>query len=148
MRDGRKKFILALIRLREGLGIGFELVPLRGDLATLLVKLEENAGFAAQNVRLDRLIQEVDRAGFVSAKSALPIGCAGREKDNRRPAGPLGSPHELSELVPIHLGHLHVKNGKRDVVGEQKFERLRPRARFEQDKAVASKEALQRQQDL
>ena len=117
-----------------------------GDLVTLLVKLKEHAGFAAQNIGLDGLIKEVHGASFVSTKPALAIGGAGRQKDDRRPPGALGSPHELGELVAVHLRHLHVKNSKRDVVIEQKFERLGSRARFQQHKPVAPQEPLERQQ--
>src|ERR1700683_4885958 len=95
MGERGQKFILAPVRLHEGGGIGLELVALSRDLVTLLVKLKEHTGFAAQNVGLDRLVQEVHGAGFVSTESALTIGCSRGEKNDRRSAGSPGSPHWL-----------------------------------------------------
>src|SRR3984957_8316240 len=146
MRERGQELILAPVRLHEGRGIGLELVALSSDLVALLIKLKEHTGLAAQNVRLDRLVKEVHRASFVSPESALTIGSSRSEKDDRRPAGSLGSPHELGELVAVHFGHLHIENGERDIVFQEQLQRLGSRARLEQHKPVAPQEALKRQQ--
>ena len=74
MGERCEKLVLAPVRLRQRLGVGLQFVALSGDLMALLVELEEHTGLAAQDVRLDRLVEEVDRAGLVAAKSALAIG--------------------------------------------------------------------------
>src|SRR6202020_1612848 len=126
--------------------IGLALAALSSDLVTLLVELKEHTGLAAQNIRLDWLVQEVHGASFVPAESALTIGSSRSEKNDRRPAGALGSPHQLGKLVAIHLGHLHIENGERDVVFEEQLQRFGSGARLEHHKPVAAQKAFQRQQ--
>src|ERR1700684_3719228 len=103
MGERGEELILAPVRLHEGRGIGLELVALSSDLVTLLVELKEHTGLAAQNVGLDRLVQEVHSASFVPAESALTIGSSRSEKNDRRPAGALGSPHDLRPAVRTRL---------------------------------------------
>ncbi len=85
------------------------LVQLVRELQLLAVKLEERVRLSAQHVRIDGLVQEVDRAGLVTAERAHLIAHPGGDEDDRHRAGSLTAPHELGELEAVHLGHLHVQ---------------------------------------
>ena len=50
-----------------------EKLELAGELLPLPVELEEGLGLVAQDHRLDRLVEEVDRAGLVAAEVAHPL---------------------------------------------------------------------------
>ena len=58
----------------------FERVAMRGDLLALAIEFEEHFGLAAQDVGLDRLLDEIHRARLVAAKSALPVGVSRRHE--------------------------------------------------------------------
>ncbi len=80
VRQGGQELVLAAVGLLQRLGLRLELVALRGDLLALTVELEEHVRLAAQNVGLDRLVDEVDGAGLVAAKAALAVGRCRRSR--------------------------------------------------------------------
>src|ERR1700722_20531745 len=125
MGERSEKLVFAPVRLHQRSRIGPELVALSGDLMALLVELEEHAGLAAEDIRLDWFVEEIDCSGLVAPKPALTISRPGGEKDDGDPAGSLRSPHEFGEVVAVHLGHLYVENGERDVLLQQQLQRLR-----------------------
>jgi hypothetical protein len=49
----------------------------------LAIQVEEDIGLAAQDVGLDRLLDEVDRACFIAAEAALVVGAARGHEDDR-----------------------------------------------------------------
>src|ERR1700722_16258444 len=137
MGKGGEKFVLAPVRFHQSVRIGLELIALSGDLVTLLVEFEEHTGLAAQDIRLDGLVEEIHRPGLVAPKSALAIRRSGGDKNDWDAARSLGSPHEFGEVIAIHFGHLNIENGERDVVLQQQLQRLRSRASFQQYEPVA-----------
>jgi len=96
------------------------------------------------------VMRSVPREEFLSGRAkrfayedrALAIDC-GQEDDRdvlrARPALDVGR-----GLVAVHLGHLHVENGERDVVLQQQLQRLGSRSRFKRREPVTPQEALQR----
>src|ERR1700733_1486614 len=111
----------------------------------LTVELEKNTSLTPQNIRLDWLVEEIDRPGLVALKAALMISRSGGDKDDRDAARSLGSTHELGEFIAVHFRHLNIENGERDVILQQQFQRRGSGAGFQQDQPVATQEALQRQ---
>ena len=94
------------------------------QLPALVVQLDEDVDLAVQDLRVDRLVQEIDGARFVAAERALRIDGRGRDEDDRDGARALGATHQFGEFEAVHAGHLHVDEGERHVVGEQQLERL------------------------
>ena len=115
---------------------------------TLPMQLEEHVGLAPQDVRLDRLVEEVDRAGLVALEHAVLVARAGGDEDDRHVARALAAAHQLGQLEAVHLRHLHVEQRQRDVVHEQQLERLGARARLQQLDVVAAQQRRQREQVL
>ena len=52
--------------------------------------------------------------------------------------------HQLGELEAVHARHLHVEQRKRDVVLEQKLERLLTISRFQNLEIVAAQKGFER----
>ncbi len=50
------------------------------------------------------------------------------------------------ELEAVHVGHLHIEQGQRDVVAQQQLQRLVARARLQQHDILAREQCLQREQ--
>ena len=86
------------------------------ELLLLPMQLEEHVRLVPQDVRLDRLVEEVDRAGFVALEHAVLVARAGGDEDDRHVARALAAAHQLGELEAVHVGHLHVEQRQRDVV--------------------------------
>ena len=114
--QGRQELILPAVGFPQRLGLRLQLVALFGDLLALPIQLEEHLGLAAQDVRLDRLLNEVDGAGLVAAKPALVVGAAGGHENDRNPSRALGAAHQFGQLEAIQARHLHVDQRQRDVV--------------------------------
>ena len=88
------------------------------DLPALARQLEEHVRLALQDMRIDRLEQEVDGAGLIALEHALRITGPGSYEDDRHALGSLNPAHQLGELEAVHHGHLHVKQCQRHVVYE------------------------------
>ena len=56
--------------------------------------------------------------------------------------------HQLGQLEPVHLRHLHVDDRERDVVGEEHLERLGARAGPQEHGVVAAQQRLERDEVL
>lgn len=119
-----------------------------GELDLLTVQLEEDVGLALERMRLDRLEQEVDRAGLVPLEDTLGIPRAGGQEDDRDVLGPLRSAHELGQLEAGHVRHLNVKDCQRHVVGQQQLQRLAAGAGRQEIQALATEQRLERHQVL
>src|SRR5271155_1719066 len=102
------------------------LLELLRELLALTVQLEEHVGLVLEYVRLDRLIDEVDGPGLVALEHALRLARACGDENDRYVARTLTAAHELGELEAVHVWHLHVEKGEREVVDEQQLESLRP----------------------
>ncbi len=99
-------------------------VALLCDLAPLIVELKEDVGLGAQDIGLNRLLDEVDRARLIAAEPPRGVAAAGGDEDDRHMARTLAAAHQLGQLEPVHARHLHVEQRQRIVVDQQQFERL------------------------
>src|ERR1700761_4074381 len=80
MTQNRQKLVLVAICGAEVGRISLKLVALKRDLLTLVVQLAEHSCFAADDVRLDRLLNKIDGARLIASKAALNIRSAGGEE--------------------------------------------------------------------
>src|SRR5262249_7525807 len=98
VREGREELVLAPVGLLQRLRADGKLIALRRDLLALEIKLQEHLSLAAQDIRLDRLLDEVHGARLVPAEASLVVRAAGGEKYNWDAARPFIAAHELGQL--------------------------------------------------
>ena len=122
------------------------LLELLSELLALAVELEEHIGLVLENVRLDGLVDEVDGSRFVAFEHALRLAGAGGDENDRYMARTLAAAHELGELEAVHVGHLHIEKGEREVMDEQELESLRPGLGAKGIDVLALQERGQREQ--
>ena len=135
VRQRGQKLILAPVGLLQRLGLRLQRVALGGDLLALAIEFEKHVGLAAQNIGFDRLVDEIDRAGLIAAETALRVGVAGGDENDRNMAGALVAAHQLGQFEAVQARHLHVDQRQRDVVLQQKLKRLVAGARLQQHQA-------------
>lgn len=88
------------------------------------VQLDEHRDLGAQQPRVERLGQVVDRARRVAAVGVLP-GLARRgEEDDRDVPGARSALDVLRGLEAVHLGHHDVEQDQREVVAQQLAQRV------------------------
>jgi hypothetical protein len=124
------------------------LVQFAHELLLLAIELKEDVRLVAQDVRLDRLVEEIDRAALVALEHAVLIAHAGGQEDDRHMAGPLAAAHQLGQLEAVHVGHLHVEQRQRHVVRQQQIERLRAGTRQQRLDVVRAHQRRQREEVL
>jgi hypothetical protein len=127
----------------QRLALLFELLS---ELLALTVELEEHVGLVLENVRLDRLVDEVDRPRLVALEHALRLARARGDENDRDVAGTLATAHQLGQLQSVHLGHLHVEKGEREVMDEQELECFRSGLRGKRIDVLALQKRGQREQ--
>ena len=117
---------------------------LRLDLPPLAIELDEDAHLATDRERIERLEEEVDRASLVAAEHARALPAHRRDEDDGDVPRALHPAHELRELEPVHLGHLHVEQRQREVVAEQQLEGLLAGASAVHFDVLVTQESLER----
>jgi hypothetical protein len=75
-------------------------------------------------------------AGLIAPKSTSGVRTAGRDKDDRDVTSSFAAPHEFGQLESVHARHLNVEKRKRNVMNEQKLQRLLSRMRFETNETI------------
>ena len=93
-----------------------ELLGLLADLPVLLPQLDEDRDLRAQDLRVERLEDVVDRADLVAAEDVLLLLRERRQEDDRDRARPLALLDHLGRLEPVHARHLDVEQDDREVV--------------------------------
>ncbi len=83
------------------------------------MQLKEHVGLVLENVRLDRFVDEIHAAGFVSLEYALLLARSRRHENDGDVPSPLAAAHQLCQLESVHFGHLHVEKREREFVREQ-----------------------------
>jgi hypothetical protein len=111
-------------------------------------ELEEHVDLGLEDLGVDRLEQEVDRAGLVALEHPGRVARAGGDEDDRDVLGARGAAHQLGELEPVHVGHLDVDQRDRDVVDQQQLERLGAGPGAQRLDAVAAEQGLERDEVL
>ncbi len=114
-----------------------------GELLALAPQLDEGVDLVPQDARIDGLRQEVDRAGFVAVEDALRAVRAGGHEDDGDAPRAFGPAHQLGELEAVHVGHLHIEDGERELVLEQQLERLVARGRRGDRQPVLAQQRLE-----
>ncbi|MNV88640.1 hypothetical protein D3C71_1828610 [compost metagenome] len=90
----------------------------QGLLASLQFK--EDAGFGGQHVRVDRLVQKVDRTAFITLELPVVLARARRNKNQRDMARALAAANEFCQFKAVHIGHLDVQQRERHIaMGKQ-----------------------------
>lgn len=123
---------------------GRALLELPRQLDFLAVQLEEHLGLVAQDVRLERLVQEIDGSRFVALERAVEVVGACRDQDQRDVPRALVAAHQLGQLEAVDVGHLHVEQRQRHVVPQQQLERVAGRAGRQHGHVRPCQQRLQR----
>jgi hypothetical protein len=80
------------------------------ELQALPVQLEKDCRLLPQDLGIDRLEQDVDRARFIAAEHRQRFVRAGRgDEDDRDVFRAFGAAHELGELETVHRGHVDIE---------------------------------------
>ncbi len=103
----------------QHLARGYEL---RGQLTLLLFELHENIDLRLKDARIERLVEEIHRAGFVAAERPRGVLRGRRQKDDRHVRGTRTAAHQRRQLEAVHAGHIDVENGERHLVLEQQVQ--------------------------
>ncbi len=110
-----------LVGLEQLLG-GFQLF---GQLLLLPGQLHEYIDLGRQHARVDRLEQEIDRAGGASRGTPRAVLAGRRREQDGDMAGALAARISSASSKPSISGTVHVEDGQPEVVLEQQFQRLR-----------------------
>ena len=93
------------------------------DLAALLPQLDEHRDLRAQDVRVDRLEDVVDRAGRVAAIDVRLVLRERRHEDDRDVPRALALLDQRRELEAVEVRHLDVEQDAREVVEQELLQR-------------------------
>ncbi len=96
-----------------------QLLGLHLQLPVLLPELDEDGNLGAEDVRLDRLEDVVDRTSRVAAEDVPLLLRQRGDEDDRDVLRALAPLDQLGELEPVELGHLDVEQQTGEVVEEQ-----------------------------
>jgi hypothetical protein len=97
---------------------------LLADLALLDVEVDEHADLGAQDLRLERFEDVVDRAHRVALKDVFLLLADRGEEDDRNVLERLARLDQLRRLEAVHARHLHVEQNDGEVPLEQATQRL------------------------
>src|SRR3569833_3445758 len=88
----------------------------------LTIEIKNNLGLTDENVRFDRFVEEIPRAGFVAFEHATLLARAGGDKNERHMAAAIAAAHQFGEFEAIHVGHLHIKKHKHNNKKQQQLQ--------------------------
>ncbi len=86
---------------------------------SLAIQLDEHIDLALDGLGVQRLVQEVHRAVFITGEGIVALTTGGADENDRDAAGLLRAPHQLGQPETVHLGHLHIDDGQGKVVLQQ-----------------------------
>ena len=112
------------------------------ELPGLAIKLGEDLDLGAQHLRHDRDRHVIDRAHLVAAQAIDIVHLHGGDEDDRGLLEARMLADHGRELKAVELRHADVDQHDRDVVLEQKFQRLARRARLDQVLAETAQNLL------
>src|SRR5439155_5566017 len=122
-----KLAVSLLARLLEGGQLLLaQQVALLLELPVLLPQLDEDGDLRAQNGRVDRLEDVVDRTRGVTAVDLPGLHREGGHEDDRDVLRALAPLDQLRELEPVELRHLDVEQDAREVVEQELLQRGGP----------------------
>src|SRR3569623_1705968 len=114
----------------------------------LTIEFKKNLGLTDENVRFDRFVEDIHRAGFVAFEHATLIALAGGDKNERHMAAAIAAAHQFGVFEAIHVGHQHIEERERDVMDQQQLQRFGAGTRLEQFHIVAPQQRRERKQIL
>ena len=121
---------------------------LLGDSALLEAQLDEHLHLRAEDGRLERLGDVVDRADGVALEDVFVVLADRREEDDRNELAALARLDQLRRLEAVHAGHLHVEQNHREVALEQAAQRVLARRRAHEALPERLENRLEREQVL
>ena len=119
-----------------------------GEGAAALVALDEHLDLRAQHDGIQRLEEVVDGARLVAAKDVVRLLADRRDEDDRHRPRALAGADQLRRLEAVQAGHLHVEQDHREVVLQQRAQRLVARPRRHEATFGRGQHRLQREQVL
>ena len=148
LQDPRLEFVVHLLQRRLR-GLAFGRLALQrlvevGEGPRLAEQLDEDADLGAQDVGVDRLAQVVDGADAVALQHLVLVGAVRGEEEYRDVLGSLARLDEPGQLDAGHAGHADVEDDRREVVSEQRQQRLVRRMRPHQDALGRRQHRLER----
>jgi hypothetical protein len=111
-------------------------------------EIAEDADLGAQHERVERLEDVVDRSGLVAAGDVLDVGRQRGQEDDRRVGRALAAADERGGLEAVHPRHLHVEQDRREVLLEDRAQRLLPGPGPADPRAERGQDGLEREQVL
>ena len=138
-----KEYVFLMGCSSQRLCLHSQLITLLREQQFLPVHLKKYIGFAAHDVRLYRLLYEVDSPSLIAPKATLP-STTGCHKYNWDVSGSIIAPHQFCKLKAVEPWHLNIHKSQRNVVLQEQLQRLISRFCFQQLKPFASKQSLKR----
>ena len=121
--------VLGLVQVNGTSGRPFDTAFRAGVLRQALplrLQLDEDLDLTPQYPGLKRLRDEVDRPRLIAPEHVVIVFEDLREENNGDPLRALLAAHQLGQLIPVHVGHLDVQNGQRELVVQARDQRLVP----------------------
>jgi hypothetical protein len=117
---------------------------LPADALLLRVELHEHRHLRPEDLGIERLQDVVDGAALVSLEDERRILADRGQEDDRDGAGALALLDELRRLQPVDAGHLDVHQDDRELLLEERPQRLLARVRAHEALAERAQDRLQR----
>ena len=108
--------------------------------------VDEHRHLGPQDARIERLRHVVDAAVLVAARDVGRVAVDRGDEDDRDLRGARVCADQRRGLEPVELRHLHVEQDHRELVDEQRLQRLAPRAGAHQPLAERRQRRLERHQ--
>ena len=121
-----------LLRLLALGDLALERVVQLGERPRLAEQIDEDADLRAQDLRVDRLAQIVDRADTVAAQDVVLVDRVRRQEQDRDVLRALALLDQRRQLDAAHARHLDVEHDRRELVPHQAEQRLVGRRRADQ----------------
>ena len=118
------------------------------DLAVLAMQLGEHGDLRAEDRRVHRLVQVVDRAAAVAFEHVLVLVVVGGEEDDRHAGGLLALLDHLRQLEAGHAGHADVQDEQGEFLADEREQRLVGGLRAHQPVARVVEDGLEHGQVL
>src|SRR5690606_25881216 len=138
--------VFATSSLLERNGMRGQFVALRGQQLSLKIEFVEYIDFAAQDIRFDRFLNEVDSPSLVTLEPPGSVDGTSGDKDDGYATTSFVPAHELSEFIAAEARHLNVDERQSNVVLQKQFQCLVARARPEEQQVIALQQRVEGKQ--
>jgi hypothetical protein len=128
--------------VREEDVLGFVLERAPADLLAAHVQVAEDAHLGAEDLRIDRLEQVIDRALLVAFEDVGGLAAQRGDEDDGDVARLLALLDQLRRLQAVQARHLHVQQDHREGLAQQVEERVFAGAGLDQARPQRLQDAL------